>query len=251
MKTIVIANQKGGVGKTSTLFHLAHNFKERQLRPVVIDLDTQGNASYSLKQYQGAVTASQSLRGDVGTVAEAVGDTMLLIPADDDLADNERIPLGEVIAGLKRTMQALKAAGYDVCLIDTPPSMGNSLIASLAVADYVLSPIEMAVYSIGGVQKMDATISNVRDFNPALQWMGLLPSKVDRRNPRHVAHLRQLREQHPDLILPVEIGLRSSIAEAIESGVPVWRVKKTAARKASAELQGLADYVCKYMEIHA
>jgi len=251
MKTVVIANQKGGVGKTSTLFHLAHDFKERGLRVSVVDLDTQGNASFSLQEYEGDITASHALRGEVHEVALPPDGAMVVIVADDDLADNERIPLGEVIEGLRATVAALEKAGFDICLIDTPPSMGNSLTASLAVADYVLTPIEMAIYSTKGVQKMDAIISNVRDLNPKLHWLGLLPSKVDRRNPRHVAHLNELRENHPDLILPLEIGLRSSIAEAIESGVPVWRVKKTAARKASAELHALADYVFTQMEIDA
>lgn len=252
MKTIVIANQKGGVGKTSTLIHLAFDFQERGLHVVVIDLDTQGNASYSLQAYAGEAFASEALQGDTHALpSPQMGEDgqIALVPADDDLADSEKIPLGQAASGLQRTMDRLAETGFDVCLIDTAPSMGNSLIAALAVADFVLSPMEMAIYSTKGVQKMDATISNVRDINPKLQWLGLLPSKVDRRNPRHVAHLRELRHHHPELILPLEIGLRSSIAEAIESGVPVWRITKTAARKAAAEQRAVAEYVFNKLEI--
>lgn len=72
-----------------------------------------------------------------------------------------------------------------------------------------------------------------RKMNSKLEFIGMVPSKVDGRNPRHVNHLQELQTAYPTLMVPVSVGLRSSIADALASHVPVWKIKKTAARKAS------------------
>jgi len=136
-----------------------------------------------------------------------------------------------------------------VCLIDTAPSLGNSMAAALYAADYVISPIELEAYSIQGIKKMVTAIANVRKANPDLQFLGMVPSKVDNRNPRHGRHLDELVRAYPQLIIPTGIGLRSSIADALATCVPVWKIKKTAARKATQEVRALADHVLKRMEI--
>jgi chromosome partitioning protein len=77
----------------------------------------------------------------------------------------------------------------------------------------------------------------------------MVPSKVDARNPRHVRHQVELQAAYPKLMAPASIGLRSSIADALASGVPVWKIRKTAARKATHEVRALAAYVFEKMEI--
>ena len=98
---------------------------------------------------------------------------------------------------------------------------------------------------------MVTTVANLRRANPGLQFLGMVPSKVDARNPRHVRHLLELRQAYPQLMIPAPVGLRSSIADALASGVPVWKIRKTAARKAGQEVRALADYVFRKMEIAA
>lgn len=252
MKTLVVANQKGGVGKTADLVHLAFDFMERGLRVVVIDLDTQGNASYSLHEFSSGMGASALFadgRPDELSSLDAEGPAMSLIAADAGLADLERVSLKDAAARLRRNIQALDAIGFDVCLIDTAPSLGNCLAASLLAAEYVISPIELEAYSMQGIEKMDTTIANVRQINPKLQFLGMVPSKVDRRNPRHVQHLEELEGAYPKLVLPVQIGLRSSIADALAQRIPVWKIKKTSARKAAQEVRALAELVFQKMEI--
>ncbi len=78
-----------------------------------------------------------------------------------------------------------------------------------------------------------------RKMNSKLEFIGMVPSKVDDRNPRHVNHLQELQTAYPTLMVPVSVGLRSSIADALASHVPVWKIKKTAARKASQEMRAL------------
>lgn len=257
MKTLVTANQKGGVGKTSILVHLAFDFFERGLRVAVIDLDPQGNASYTLKDFATGLHASKLFGvqpvGGWTETAPAAGDgqaaRLALIESDPVLANAERLSLDDARELFGANIKALANQGFDVCLIDTAPTLGVGLAAALFAADYVLSPIELEAYSIQGIKKMVTTIANVRQKNAKLQFLGMVPSKVDARNPRHVRHQAELLAAYPKMMIPATVGLRSSIADALASGVPVWKIKKTAARKASKEVRALADYVFTKMEI--
>ena len=123
------------------------------------------------------------------------------------------------------------------------------MTAAVLAADFMLSPIEMEAYSLHGMKKMVAVIGNLRKLNPKLRFLGMVPNKVDARKPRHVNNLATLQQAYPQLILPFSIGARDSIAEALGDRMPVWKVKKTAARKASEEVRALADYVFTKMEI--
>lgn len=255
MKTLVVAQQKGGVGKTSSVVHLAFDFLERGLSVAVIDLDTQANASYTLGQYKIDARASQ-LFGPVpadgwqqAAQAQDDGPRLVLIEADPELANAVFLPLPKAKKNMKANIDALAQQGFDICLIDTAPGLGVALVAALYAADCVLSPIELEAYSIQGIKMMLTTIMNVRKENKGLQFLGMVPSKVDARNPRHVRHQAELKAAYPQLMVPVSIGLRSSIADALASGVPVWKIRKTAARKATQEVRGLAAYVFEKMEI--
>lgn len=251
MKTLVTANQKGGVGKTSTLVHLAFDFFERGLKVAVIDLDTQANASYTLQAYRSGLYASEMLTHGSPNYEQAFAESngMSLIESDAGLANMEKMTLKDAGGNFRSAIKSLAAAGYDVCLIDTAPSLGITMGAALLAADFVISPIELEAYSIQGIKKMVTTIGNIRKANPTLKFLGMVPSKVDARNPRHGRHLDELNKAYPSLMVPTGIGLRSSIADALASGVPVWKIKKTAARKAAQEVRALAAHVCHAMEI--
>ena len=254
MKTLVVAQQKGGVGKTSSLVHLAFDFFERGKRVAVIDLDTQANASFTLQDFNSGYLASQMFDMDGDTLRKAFsklpdGPLLQLVASDPVLANMERRSLTDASVVFKENITALADCGFDVALIDTAPALGVSLAAALFAADCVLSPIELEVYSLQGIKKMLTTIANVRKLNTKLKFLGMVPSKVDARNPRHLRHHAELLEAYPQLMIPAGIGLRSSIADALASGVPVWKIKKTAARKASQEVRALAAYVFEKMEI--
>ena len=257
MKTLVTANQKGGVGKTSTLVHLAFDFIERGLKVVVIDLDTQANASYTLQAFTSGLRASQLFDGVASKLWPQTGRDltdahiphMALIGADAGLANMEKMSLADAGNRFRAAIVALEEQGFDVCLIDTAPSLGISMAAALLAADYVLSPVELEAYSIQGIKKMVTTIANIRKANPKLQFLGMVPSKVDARNPRHGRHREELERAYPQLMIPTGVGLRTSIADALASCVPVWKIRKTAARKATQEVRALAAHVFEKMEI--
>ena len=243
MKTLVIANQKGGVGKTSTLVHLAYFFQEKGKRVAVVDLDTQGNASYTLASFSRSLYASSLFQPEAPKMPVARKD-ISVIPADPSLIAVESLPRTEAQQRLRRNMHKLGEEGYDVCLVDTAPALGIRMSAALASADFVLSPIELEVYSIQGIKMMLATIFNIRkECAPGLSFLGMLPSRVDSRNPRHKAHLQELQAAYPKLLVPVTIGQRSNVANALASQLPVWRIRKTAARSAAKEFRDLGKYV--------
>lgn len=248
MKTIVIANQKGGVGKTSTLVHLAFDFAERGLKVAVIDLDTQGNASFTLAVHKSEI-ASSALFGDLSKFDLAPIDNIALIGADGRLADLEKLDLQEAASAFRGSIAAIEAHGFDVCLIDTAPSLGNAMASALLAADFVASPIELEAYALQGIQKMNATIAAIRKANTKLQFLGMIPSKVDGRNPRHTRHLAELTAAYPSLIMPTPIGYRSSIADALASHCPVWEIRKTSARVAAKEVRAMTQYIHDKMEI--
>lgn len=256
MKTTVVANQKGGVGKTATSIHLAFDGLERGKRLVFIDLDPQANASDSLEAFDSGLKSSAlflgaglDLRTALAPALEQDGPCIVLIAADPSLANLEKKELAEVGANFKAAIQELAVLGFELCLIDTPPTIGNALAAALYAGDFVLSPIEPEPYSIKGIKKMNATIANIRKVNPALVFLGMVPSMVDGRNPRHRQHLDELNTAYPQLMIPAPVGLRSSIADAVAAGVPVWKIKRTAARVAAKEVRALAQYVYAKMEI--
>ena len=249
MKTLVMAIQKGGQGKTFAACNLAYDFAERGLRVGVIDLDAQGNASYTLADHASGVLASE-LFGD-GPLRDRMArleSRLILIGADSSLANLERMELAVAAKALRASVAVLDEF-LDVCLIDTPPSLGVAMAAAVLSADYMLSPVEMEAYSLQGMKNMVAIVGNLRRQNPKLRFFGMVPNKVDARKPRHVNNLATLKKAYPQLVFPCSVGARDSIAEALGKRVPVWKIRKTAARQATREVRDLADCVLKKMEI--
>ncbi len=253
MKTLVTAIQKGGQGKTFATCHLAFDFAERGLRVLVVDLDTQGNASYTLAAHASGVVASELFADETAAqrLAEECGQGqggITLIEADNGLANLDAVGLGATAGALRASLAAL-AEAFDVCLVDTAPSLGVAMTAAVLAGDYMISPVEMEAYSLQGMKKMVAVIAALRQKNPKLRFLGMVPNKVDGRKPRHIANLAAIQQAYPQLVVPFSVGSRDSIAEALGEQMPVWAIKKTAARKATREVRALAQYVFDKMEI--
>jgi chromosome partitioning protein len=253
MKVIVVAQQKGGVGKTATAVNLAFYAAERGARVVFIDFDQQGNASYALREYQSGMAASELFSPALPSLdaleQHSQGNTISVISGDAALANLETMPVRDAGARFRAVVEAVGALGFDLCIVDTAPSLGIKMAAALLSADFVVSPIELEAFSIQGIKLMMTTIANIKTVNPRVEFLGMVASKVDARNPRHIRHEKELRAAYPELLIPHTIGLRSSIADALASGVPVWAIKRTAARSAAKEVRALSAYLCEKMEI--
>jgi len=246
MQIIVVSNQKGGVGKSVTAVHLAMDLQERHQRVLFLDLDPQANATKTLQRVAPAadVTASQLFTEQVGDVEPAEGIT--LIHADGAMADIERAE-PTVLQTFKHNLDRL-SDGFDYCVIDTPPTLGLRMTAALLVADHVLAPIELEEYSIDGITKMLQTIFGVKErWNPDLNFLGMLPNRFNPRSAAQKETLRNLVENYSHLLIRARIGIRSSIPEALSEGIPVWQLKKTAAREAGREFQAAFAIVYEKM----
>lgn len=256
MKVVTVAQQKGGDGKSTNIAHLTFDFLERGLRVAVCELDPQGNVASTLRQFDTVYTASKMFEpGGIDSLHAALaglpdGALVRVIAADNAMADVNMRKFDQVAGAFKQNVDAL-GSYFDVLLIDTAPSLNISLASALNASDCVLSPIQMEAYSIQGIKKMLTVIGNIRKLNPKLKFLGMLPNMVDARDPRQVRNLAELKAAYPQLMIPLEIGRRGSIADAMATGVPVWKIKKTTARKATQEVRAVAAYVFEKMEIAA
>ena len=156
MKTFVLANQKGGVGKTAIATLLAYCLAERDQRVLAIDLDHQGNFSLPLRLSGRAVlapfTADMLMTGAVANLPQLPCHALVLVPSDRALLGLERQPqLHTPFARSFRAFIESVDAQFDVCVIDTNPNPDICLIAALASADFVLSPIQLNQEAMDGV----------------------------------------------------------------------------------------------------
>ncbi|MDH3461088.1 MAG: ParA family protein [Burkholderiaceae bacterium] len=251
MKTLVLANQKGGVGKSAVATLLAHYFAQHGQRVLAIDFDHQGNFSKPLRTSQRAAvatfTADMLMTGNVPALPHS---HFMLVPSDRALLGLERQPTQHTpFARSLRAFLAAADAQFDVCVIDTNPNPDIRLIAALASADFVLSPIQLNQEALDGVTALlnheRVGIRKIKAIlNPKLQLIGLLPTMVEA-TPFQKANFVQVIQHYSTLMIPIDsqpgnfarIPRRSAIAEAQANGEVLWEMKKTAAREAWKETE--------------
>jgi chromosome partitioning protein len=251
MKTLVLANQKGGVGKSAIATLLALYLHRCGQRVLAIDLDHQANLSSPILRSKRAtvatVTADALLTQAAATVASA---PFVLVPAADALLGLERQPsLHTPYARNLRAFLRGHATAFDVCVIDTNPNPDIRVIAALASADFVLSPIQLNQEAVDGVRALlhhpRVGFHKIKAvLNPGLTLIGLLPTMVEP-TPFQRANFVEIVERHQALMIQVGVRpgefafvpKRSAIAEAQAHGEVLWEMKKTAARDAWAEIE--------------
>lgn len=238
MKTIVINNQKGGVGKTTVAVHLAWYLAEAGRRVLILDADAQANATDTLKRYTGRASAADLFKPGVEIQPSGI-DGLTLAPADTSLTDVDR---GDA-AAILTLRQNLTAADehFDVCVIDTPPSLGLRSVAALVAASHVLSPIYLEDYSVKGVKGLLQTFLGVqqRYGRSDTTFLGILPSAFNTKSPRQRAHLEQLLRDAGKYVFPGQIVARDGYAEAVAERVPVWTLKRRSAQEAGREIRAV------------
>ena len=188
-KVIVLANQKGGVGKTTTAINLATGLAAVGRRVLIVDLDPQGNASTGLgvARDKRKVSSYHVLIGHA-TVAEAAQPTLIpnlfIIPATVDLsgAEVELIDMPQRQGRLRAALSG-QLDRYDYVLIDCPPSLNLLTVNALTAADEVLVPLQCEFFALEGLSQLLHTIERVRDsHNPRLEIMGVVLTMYDARN---------------------------------------------------------------------
>lgn len=246
MKTLVVMNEKGGVGKTNIVSHACWYFSERY-RTLGIDLDQQGNLSFTL----GASLAQQdsfSLFQPGGRIASA--GALTVSPSSRELL---RVEQGDGAAiEVFRDNLAAMADDYDICVIDTPPALAARTFAALLAADAVLAPIGINDYSLKGVAELLRAIKGVSDHyeRPEPQFLGLIPSIYDRRSARERALFEELAGAVGQRLFPGLVAKRDAYAQAAGEQQPVWTFNKNAAAQiAGAEIRDVFKTVEQMMDL--
>jgi chromosome partitioning protein len=245
MKTIAVANQKGGVGKTSLCVHLAYQLAEQGYKVLFVDCDPQANASLTLNEFSSGIKASQLFEPAKLPVIELGEGNIALIHADPALVNLDRAAMS-IIETFMEQLETF-AEQFDVCVIDNSPSLSLRTTAGLFAADFVLSPVQVESYSIQGTTSLLQTIIGIRQRKQQgggdLVFIGMLPNLVNNNSPMHRSNLKELIEAYPQYVMPFKISNRTSIGEALADQMPVWKINKSAAREAAKEMRAALSEV--------
>jgi chromosome partitioning protein len=251
MKTLVLANQKGGVGKSAVATLLAHHFRQLGLRVLAIDLDHQGNFSDPVRKSQRAAVAEVPASGLLAQSNPAIPPAeFVLVAADPELSGLERQPaLHNTYANHFRAFLVAMDSRFDVCIVDTNPNPDIRMTTALASADCVLSPIQLNQEAMDGVSALlnhpRVGVRRIRAvLNPKLHLIGLYPTMVEA-TPLQRENFMQLLQKYSPMLIPIgskpgeiaSMPRRSAVAEAQAEGLVLWEMKKTAARDAWREIE--------------
>ena len=225
-KVLSIANQKGGVGKTTSTVNLAASLVATKRKVLLIDLDPQGNATMGSGVDKHAVEYSiYDVLVDQKPISEVRLETVSgfdLVPSNSDLTAAE-IELLSVEGKERRMTVALEGyrSEYDYILVDCPPSLNMLTVNSLAASDGVIIPMQCEYYALEGLSSLLETIETIRSvLNPKLEIEGLLRTMYDPRNALSNQVSSQLTEHFEDKVFRTIIPRNVRLAEAPSHGLP-------------------------------
>ncbi|MFT7126728.1 MAG: chromosome partitioning protein [Pseudoalteromonas tetraodonis] len=238
-RIISVANQKGGVGKTTTTVSVAHGFAKAKRRVLMVDLDPQGNAT------MGAGIDKHSLEASIVDVlldglpaSKAILESefgFAVLPANGDLTAAEVGLMNEVgREGILKRALATVADNYDYVFIDCPPSLNLLTLNALAASQGVLIPMQCEYYALEGISALTSTIRQIKEaVNPELEIDGILRTMFDNRNRLGQEVSAQLEAHFPEQLLRTIIPRNIRLAEAPSHGIPIIEYDK-ASRGAKA-----------------
>lgn len=229
-KTYAVANQKGGVGKTTTCINTAVCLAESGANILLVDIDPQCNATHGLGVHElpGIYSVYDVIAGSV-SADSAIIDTPIanlqLIPSVPDLAGAE-VELAEEPRREFRLADSLASAtgDYDYVFIDCPPSLGLLTLNGLVAADKLIIPVQCEYYALEGLGQLLQTVDAVKaNLNPRLTIAGLLMTMYDIRTKLSTQVVEEVRSHFPDLTYRTVIPRNVKLTEAPSHGMPITR----------------------------
>jgi chromosome partitioning protein len=224
VKVISFVNQKGGVGKTTTTINLAAYLATTRRKVLVVDLDPQANATSGLGLNDVARGIYDVLTGDLramDAVLETEQKNLYVLPSTADLA-GAGVELTENSSRLKQVLSDIE--GFDVVLIDAPPSLGALAINALVASDGIVVPLQAEYYALEGVAGMLDTIERVRaGLNPNVKLLGIVVTMFDTRTNLAQQVEQNVREHFKDLVFWSVIPRNVKLSEAPSFGQTINR----------------------------
>lgn len=243
MKTIVIANNKGGVGKTTVASQIAYFLGRAGYSVIAVDLDGQRNLTSALGGTRVVGNALQMLESGEASGFSVDPGEVVLIAGDRD------VPVSSDDAVLQSTVAALDGLdGADFCIVDTPPTFSALVYGALLTADFMLSPIELKRFSLDGVEGVLKAFVQVQEINAGIQFLGLLPSRFDAVKKTERETLLAVAESYSNLLVPHAIRNRVGYEAAEAEGIPVFEVPTASGKEAAAEFGAFFDWFIAAIE---
>jgi chromosome partitioning protein len=244
-RVIAVANQKGGVGKTTTAVNVAACLAAIGKEVLLFDLDPQANATsgLGLDKIEGA-SAYRALLGEVA-LAEKVRPTVFerlhIIPGEVDMcgADIELARLENHLLRVRMALQPLVESGrFEVVLIDCPPSLGVLTLNAFAAADSLLVPLQCEYYALEGISMIQRLLKQLKEsgVNPGLQLLGVVMTMFDGRTNLSHQVVSEVRQHFGDLVFETVIPRTTRLAEAPSFGKPIIYYDKYSAAAAAYEV---------------
>jgi chromosome partitioning protein len=232
-RVYALANQKGGVGKTTTAINLAACLAEAGERTLVVDLDPQANATSGLGERANGSSSLDLLDGiQLSELAMPTRFARLdLVPARPELA-GAAVELARRSDGERYLADALAGAGngYSFVFVDCPPSLGPLTVNALAAADRVLVPVQAEYYALEGLAQLVGSVELVRSrLNPKLALGGVLLTMVDRRTRLAADVAAEVRRHFGELVFRTSVPRSVRVAEAPSHGLPVTAYDRSSA----------------------